>query len=228
VRWQAYGVNFSSLVFAGRDGRDGLAAAGLAIMLSNVTMEAVAWGMLTALETLGAQAFGAGNFRRVGVVTQRAAVVLAVAAVPVASLWINVQPLLLALRQPPAVAALMQRYMTVLVCGLVPYFGFETLRRFLQVQQVVSPMLVATCVGDAVHPLLCLVLHDTAGLGLVGVAWATVTTSWIMLFTLLGHLVWFRPHHPGTWPGFSRDALVDIRPFLALAVPGTVMVLLEW
>jgi MATE family multidrug resistance protein len=81
VRWQAYGVNFSSLVFAGRDGRDGLAAAGLAIMLSNVTMEAVAWGMLTALETLGAQAFGAGNFRRVGVVTQRAAVVLAVAAV---------------------------------------------------------------------------------------------------------------------------------------------------
>ncbi len=47
-------------------GSNELAACGLSIMLANMTQEALCWGMLTALDTLGSQAYGAGNYRRVG------------------------------------------------------------------------------------------------------------------------------------------------------------------
>ena len=65
----------------------GLAAAALGNMYSNFTGIAVTLGMATAIDTLAAQAFGAKNYRRVGVVVQRGAVYLTGLCIPVGFLW---------------------------------------------------------------------------------------------------------------------------------------------
>ena len=60
-------------------------AAGLATMLANVTGFSIGIGLLTAFDSLGSQAFGAGNLPRVGVLLQRSFVALASVCVPVRS-----------------------------------------------------------------------------------------------------------------------------------------------
>lgn len=49
-------------------------------------------GLLTAMDTLTSQAYGAKNFRRVGIVFQRAMFILAVLAIPVSPLSFRSHP----------------------------------------------------------------------------------------------------------------------------------------
>jgi MATE family multidrug resistance protein len=61
-------------------------------------------GLLTALDTLGSQAYGHGNLARVGVLLQRGLIVVGCAAVAIIALWWFTEPLLVLLRQPHDVA----------------------------------------------------------------------------------------------------------------------------
>jgi hypothetical protein len=138
--------------------------------------------------------------------------------------WTHVEWVAVVLHQPPLVAKLAQRYMRVLIAGALPYFTFETLRRFLQSQQIVRPMFLATCVADVAHPGLCWLLAHGLGWGLEGIAAATVVSYTVMLLYLLAYMARYRPHHPGTWGGFSLEAFSELGQYLGLAIPGTTHV----
>ena len=71
-------------VFVGHLGPRELGAATLGIMLTNITGFSIVWGGMTALDTLGSQSYGAGNYPRVGVLAQRCLAMSTVACVPVA------------------------------------------------------------------------------------------------------------------------------------------------
>ena len=74
-------------VFVGHLGPRELGAATLGIMLTNITGFSIVWGGMTALDTLGSQSYGAGNYHRVGVLAQRCLAMSTVACVPVAIVW---------------------------------------------------------------------------------------------------------------------------------------------
>jgi hypothetical protein len=57
------------------------------------------------------------------------------------------------MKQPRDVAEVSGQYMRRLMIGLVFYATFESVRRFLQVQGIMRPMLVVACVVTALHPL---------------------------------------------------------------------------
>ncbi len=86
-------------------------------------------GLLTAFETLASQAFGSSNNARVGILLQRALLVLGIAFVPVAFLWTYMYPIMIAFSQPHDVAVLAERYIKRLLIGLVPLWIFESTRR---------------------------------------------------------------------------------------------------
>jgi Na+-driven multidrug efflux pump len=69
----------------------------------------------------------------VGILLQRSLVVVLTAAGAIVTLWSFTGPLLVAVRQPHAVAHIAEGYMLRLVPGLVAMCGFEATRRFLQV-----------------------------------------------------------------------------------------------
>jgi MATE family multidrug resistance protein len=135
-------------------------------------------------------------------------------------LWTNVEPLALLLHQTPHVARLTQSYMRLLLVGTPAFFAFEALRRFLQVQRVVSPMLHATLFADVIHPGLCWLLSRTAGLGVAGIALATSLSYSLMLCYLLAVVLLRRPHQRDTWGGWTWHAFRELKPYLRLAIPG--------
>ena len=64
-----------------------------------MTGEFVGVGLVTAIEVLGSQPYGAGNFRMVGIVLQRGVQMLGVAFVLVWAFWLNTDSLLLLKRK---------------------------------------------------------------------------------------------------------------------------------
>ena len=92
------------LFFVGHLGKTSLAGAGLGLAFCNVTGVSFSVGILAACDTLCSQAFGARNFRRVGVVVQRGCLIISLMCLPIIGVWINTENILLLLHQEPKVA----------------------------------------------------------------------------------------------------------------------------
>jgi MATE family multidrug resistance protein len=85
----------------------------LASSVFNVTGVSLIIGMSSALDTLCGQAYGARAYPLLGVYLVRARLICWTLCVPVALLWLQAEPLLLAIGQEPAIAAVSARC----VCG---------------------------------------------------------------------------------------------------------------
>lgn len=95
----------------------------------------VALGGTTALDTLGSQAFtGATRKTDLGIHFQRCVLLLWILLIPVSILWAFMEPVLLALGQPPLLAFHVQRFLRVLIVGAPGYVGFESMKKYLQCQ----------------------------------------------------------------------------------------------
>jgi MATE family multidrug resistance protein len=83
------------MLFCGQIGKTELAAGTLAISFYNVFGFSIAIGMCSALDTLCSQAYGAKNYKMVGVVLQRGICILSIAMVFVCALWLTTEHFLL-------------------------------------------------------------------------------------------------------------------------------------
>ncbi|VDD81124.1 unnamed protein product [Mesocestoides corti] len=93
-----------SLFFLGQLGKTELAAGGLAIAIFHVAGVSIVVGLLSASETFFSQTFGGSNKFRLGIQVQRAAVILLICCFPCWAIYIIIEPILLASKQPPLVA----------------------------------------------------------------------------------------------------------------------------
>lgn len=108
-------VGLVNLAFLGHLGEAELAAAALGQLISNMTGNAVMVGVLTAMDTLCAQAYGAGNLMRVGLIAQRATVVCCALSIPILVFWATIGPLLRACGIAQATTTLSVIYLRVRV-----------------------------------------------------------------------------------------------------------------
>ena len=70
------------------------------------------------METLAGQAFGAADYRTVGVVLQRAVVLTTLISAALAGLWCKAEDLLLLTRQDPAIAEATACYLVRMIPAL--------------------------------------------------------------------------------------------------------------
>lgn len=220
-----------SVLVAGRLGPDELSAAAFALMLAMVGW-CVALGGTTALDTLGSQAFTGGDRLAVSVHLQRCLVLLWLLFIPIAILWVFIEPVLLALGQEQRLSHDVQSFLRILIVGAPGYIGFESVKKYLQCQGI---MRASTCVLLMVAPvnlaLNIFCVHYTP-LGLLGSPVAISITYWLC-FLLLVLLTYLSPvhHRNGTWTDFHLATVLDTRScldFLKLAIPGILMVGTEW
>ena len=99
-----YIIPIISLQFSGHKDRDLLASVGLGISFSNAFGFTVIIGIDFAFQTLCSQAYGAKNPRRMGILLQRSIVILLVLSMPILSVWLNAENVLLVFRQDAQVA----------------------------------------------------------------------------------------------------------------------------
>jgi MATE family multidrug resistance protein len=112
-----------------------LAASAFSLMFALVTGWMIALGGTTAMDTLASSTFtGSENKHDLGILLQRAFLVLGAFFVPVAVIWACSEHIFLALGQDPELSSLSSKFLTALIPGGLGYIYFETMKKYLQAQ----------------------------------------------------------------------------------------------
>ncbi|PSC70154.1 MATE efflux family [Micractinium conductrix] len=221
-----------AIAFVGRLGEDVLSVVVLATSIYNVTGLAVLIGFASAMETFCSQAMGAGRPHLLGLVLQRALLLLSLLAAAVAACWTQVEPLLLALGQDPAIAHGTARFMLRATPALLFTAIFEAQKRYLMAQEAVRPATVVTAIALCLSPLYNWILIFKLGCGVYGAAYALDLTQ-ATLALLLGAYCVARDRllagSPlATWHGLSRQAWQGWGQYCRFALPSVAMLCCEW
>ncbi|GAB2289772.1 Protein DETOXIFICATION 16 [Dionaea muscipula] len=215
-----------SLMFVGHLGQLPLSGASMATSFASVTGFSLLIGMASALDTFCGQSFGAKQYHMVGVHMQRAMFILVIVSIPLAAIWANTRPLLVALGQDHQIAEEAGRYAKFMIPSLFAYGFLHSLIKFLQTQSIVFPMMLSTGITTLLHILVCWILVFKSGLGSRGAALANAISYWMNVLLLVLY-VKFSSSCAKTWTGFTIVALQNIPGFLRLAIPTACMICLE-
>ncbi|KAJ9562131.1 hypothetical protein OSB04_007291 [Centaurea solstitialis] len=199
----------------------------MASRCSEVTNDGVLFGMAGALETLCGQAYGAGQYRKVGTDTFVAIISLLFVCLPISILWIYIDKLLIVLGQDPSISADARKFSVSLIPALFPYAILQLLMRYLQSQSIVLPMLWSSVVVLVVHVPVCWSLVFWLGLGAAGAALA-IGISYTLNAILLGVYVYRSKSCERTRVTYSGDVFPTIKEFFRFAIPSAIMVCLKW
>lgn len=226
------GCFYISQAFAGHLGRMELSVAVLATSILNVTGFAALAGLASAMETLCGQAYGAGSYRMVGVVLQRALLVCFCAMVSLLPVWLYVEPLLRAIGQEAELSRLAARYVMLSVPSVFFSGIAECLKRYLMAQGVVMPTALVSFVSTLMAPAVNWSLIHRAGFGLDGAAYANDVTFLITALLLTLYVSWYHFQVQGrlddTWQGWSWECFSGWGTYLRIALPSSIMVCMEW
>ncbi|KAK7291390.1 hypothetical protein RIF29_06491 [Crotalaria pallida] len=221
-----YSLQLISLMFVGHLDELLLAGASLATSFVSVTGFNVLMGLSSVLDTFCGQSYGAQQYEMVGIHTQRAMLVSILVTIPVSFIWAYLKPILILIHQDHNISAQAELYARYLIPSLSANGILRCIVKFLQTQNIVFPMVLATGITTLVHLLACWALVIKFGLGMKGAAIALCISNWFNMIVLALY-VKFSSSCKRTWTGFSRESLHDIPQFLKLAFPSTVMVCLE-
>lgn len=146
-------------------------------------------GVLMALDPIVAQAVGAGDEPAIARGVQRGLVLAAVLALLVLALVWPAAWILTALHQPPAVVPVAAAFARITIMHVLPFYVFVVFRQTLQARHRVAPIVVTIVLANLVNLGLNWTfvfghLGFTAR-GVVGSAWATVVSRYVMLAMLL-------------------------------------------
>ena len=138
----------ASVVIVGRRSPEDLATAAFAYMFAACTAWLVALGGTTAMDTLCSSTFtGSKNPHDLGVLLQRAFIILGLFYLPVCLLWIFSEPVFLALGQDAQISRDSARFLSCLAPGGLGYIYFEAMKKYLQAQG--TSMIQATIIHGA-------------------------------------------------------------------------------
>jgi MATE family multidrug resistance protein len=167
------------------------------------------------------------RYKIMGITLQRGILILLLTSFPIALVWWNVEVLLLALGQDPAIAKIANDYLRYLLPDLLATALLSPLRIFLRSQCIAKPMMVCSGLAMVLHVPINSLLVFGCGLGAPGTAVANFWTDVNMIVFLLIYIK-YSGVCQYTWPGWSKACLHEWRPLLRLALPSCFMTCLEW
>eukprot|EP00794_Sanderia_malayensis_P021187 gene21187-23264_t len=190
--------------FAGRDGETPLAAVGLGITFCNVFGFAIIIGLDSATSTLCSQAYGAKNYRRFGIIIQRALLVQLVVGF----------------------SALAEKFILFRMPSLIFQAVYRTIRSYLISQHIVLPLVAVSIINVIICVISNFVLVSVLKLGVIGCS-ITLNLCFLMLcLTTLAYIKIKKVYK--AWPGWSWECLLQWRQFFSLALPGSLMIIFDW
>ncbi|WVQ96425.1 hypothetical protein IAU59_003530 [Kwoniella sp. CBS 9459] len=225
-----WSLNLASVVSIGHLGTTELAASSLASMTAAVSCFSILQGLCTAMDTLLPAAWTSSDPSRVGLWTQRMAVVMTVSMIPMFVIWWNIGGVLIALGQEPDVAHHAAQYLRWLSLGIPGYGGNVLLKKYLQAQNL---MHVPTYVLFIVAPINLLMNYlfvwgpDFIRIGFPGGALATGMSY---NFAFLASLLWILFYGPreAFHPVKFQHCFSKLGTVTSLGLAGTIMLSSEW
>ncbi|KFP78270.1 Multidrug and toxin extrusion protein 1, partial [Acanthisitta chloris] len=220
-------IHLVSSIFCGHLGKVELASVTLAIAVINVTAISVGYGLTSACDTLISQTYGSKNLLRVGVILQRATLIILLCCFPCCAVLINIEQLMLLIRQDPEVSRLTQRYVMAFVPSLPAVFLYNLETRYLQNQMIMWPLVLSGVIGNIVNVIANYVFLYVFHLGITGSAWANTTAQYSQTIFLFLYIIG-KKLHVKTWGGWSKECLLEWDSFTSLAIPSMLMMCIEW
>jgi MATE family multidrug resistance protein len=189
-------------------------------------------GLLLGLDTLVAQAFGAGQ-REDCYRSLINGIYLSVALTPLLAAPVWLMPrLLTSMQVDPAILDLAIPYMKALVAGLFPLLLYFAMRRCLQAMNMVKPVAFALISANLVNAfgnwILVYRKWGVSAMGTVGSGWSTAIARTYMAAVLVAYLLWYdRRHHTDLLRTPVEVDLPRIRRLIMLGLPAAMQFTLE-
>mmetsp|Transcript_14027 Transcript_14027/g.30361 ORF Transcript_14027/g.30361 Transcript_14027/m.30361 type:complete len:522 (-) Transcript_14027:229-1794(-) len=209
-----------------------LSAITLARTTYHITGYSLVVGLASGIETLAGQAFGAGHYQLVGVITQRALIMCLLLSCALLAVWTQSEPLMIMLGQEESIAKLAARYILHIFPSL-PFISIAmTLRYYFACMGVVKPLTLIALVVSVATPLVNYYCITVLNLGLDGAAIA-YNILCLVEALLLTALVWWlgvfvQSPEQRTWHSWSQASLQGWGQYLRVAVPSTAMICADW
>lgn len=204
-----------------------MAARSLALIFNMVTSTTLIAAMSAAMDTLCAQAYGAGQLRELGLFFQTGLLVFSIGFPPVALASFYCVELLEMAGQRRELAQLVRSLVLLALPG-VPFAAVNTLMcKILQGQSRVEPLVGVGLMASVVQATLLYVFMFQTPLGFTGSALAISTTLAVYAIVLATYL--YRSGlYQREWPGWQFSEAVRLMPeFLRLGVSGMAMFVCE-
>ncbi|KAI0006666.1 MATE efflux family protein [Xylariaceae sp. FL0662B] len=217
-----------SVLIVGRLSPEALATAAFCYMFAMATGWLIAMGGTTALDTLASTSFtGSQDKHALGILLQRGIVVLSAFYAVVAVIWGFAEPLFRVLGQEEFICVQGGKFLLILIPGGLGYIWFESMKKFLQAQEIYRPGTYVLLVTSPLNALLNYLFIYPFGLGLYGAPFATGISYWASFLLLVAYTSFVRGHE--CWGGLApRRALSNLWPFVRLAFLGVIHVGTEW
>ncbi|OTA70707.1 MATE efflux family protein [Hypoxylon sp. EC38] len=217
-----------SVLIVGRLSPEALATAAFCYMFAMSTGWLIAMGGTTALDTLASTSFtGSQDKHDLGVLLQRGIVVLSLFYAVVAVIWAFSEPLFRALGQEEFICVEGSKFLHILIPGGLGYVWFESMKKYLQAQEIYQPGTYVLLITSPLNALLNYLFIHQFGLGLYGAPFATGISYWASFLLLVAYAAFVRGHE--CWGGLApRRALSNLWPFVRLAALGVIHVGTEW
>nr|XP_013812066.1 PREDICTED: multidrug and toxin extrusion protein 1 [Apteryx mantelli mantelli] len=220
-------ISVVSSIFCGHLGKAELDAVTLAVSVINVTGISIGSGLASACDTLMSQMYGGKNLKQVGTILQRGILILLLCCFPCWAIFINTERILLLIGQDPEVSRLTQVYVMIFIPALPAAFLYQLQTRYLQSQAIILPQVITGIAANILNGAMNAIFLYALKLGMVGSAWANTVSQYTQAILLFLY-VWWKKIHVETWGGWTRDCLQDWGSFIHLAVPGMLMMCIEW
>ncbi|KAM7001192.1 uncharacterized protein RBU47_011052 [Passerculus sandwichensis] len=220
-------IHLVSSIFCGHLGKVELASVTLAIAVINVTAISVGYGLTSACDTLISQTYGSKNLLRVGVILQRATIIILLCCFPCCAVLLNVEPLMLLMHQDPDVSRLTQHYVDAFLPALPAVFVYNLEARYLQNQMIMWPLVLSGVIGNLINVAANYLLLFQFHLGVMGSGWANTIAQYSQAIFLFLYII-CRKLHVNTWGGWSSECLLEWDSFTSLAIPSMLMMCIEW
>ncbi|KAF8839681.1 MATE efflux family protein [Paxillus ammoniavirescens] len=201
-----YSFILASVVSIGHLSTLALAAATLGSMTASVTGYSIVQGLASTLDTLLPPAWTSDRPYMVGLWTQRMSPCLrSLCPQPIAAVWLNAEPILLALNQEPEVAGLAGVYLRCALLGL-PAYAFNCIsRRYFQSQGLFDVPTRITLVVAPINVFLNWLFVHPLGLSFPGAPLATSLSFNLVSASSLLYGYFFTPRT--AWSPITRKSL---------------------
>ncbi|VDD77299.1 unnamed protein product [Mesocestoides corti] len=190
-----------SIMICGHFSREELDAASLANTVINVLGLSIDMGFSTASDTLFSQTYGSSKRKLMGIILQRALLIMTLIFLTLACVHVNIEGLLLMAGQDSLISSLAAEYVLAFLPGLYCDYLFMTLSRYLTSQNRVQPMVIAACSGT-IFTLLSQSLVFKLDLGLRASASFLSMSFAVMLLCEVLYIFIYRIYAE-TWDGKS-------------------------
>ena len=219
---------FVSLLFMGHIGEGvNLDGAALAISFSNVTCKSLIIGFSTGMDTLCSQAYGAKNYRLVGLYFQRALLIGLLLCLPIIALCLNAEPILILIHQDSEVAAVAGMYLKILCVANPAIAIYFISRKFLQTQRIVYPLILLNLIGNIVNIISHYLFIVQFNFGVEGAAISLAIGYWTIAFLYMGYIR-CTSLYKSSWQGWRVDSINGWLHYCKYGIAGLLMLCLEW